>query len=204
MNKISVVIPTIWRGNNLPEFLNRLEKINRVGEVIIIDNEPDKRNMDLTIYNKVRHIEMSENIYVNPAWNLGTELAKFDTVALGQDDILLQLDFLNDIIIEDSTIIGIDESCYKSECLYAPKVVDAQSRNWGFGTFILYNKSSYHVIPNELKIWYGDDFLFKKFTNRKVIINLPMDKKVSITSDMSEFDQTKRNDETFWNSLNII
>jgi GT2 family glycosyltransferase len=204
MNKISVVIPTIWRGNNLVEFLSRLENSNRVGEVIIIDNSPSEKNIDLSIYNKVRHIKMDENIYVNPAWNLGTELAKFDIVALGQDDILLQLDFLEDIIFEDSTIIGISESCYKDDCRYDPKLIDVNVRNWGFGTFILYKKDSYHIIPNELKIWYGDDFLFKKFNNRKVINNLPMYKKVSITSDMSEFDQIKRNDETFWKSLNII
>ena len=204
MNKISVVIPTIWRGNNLAEFLSRLENSNRVGEVIIIDNSPSEKNIDLSIFTKVRHVKMDENIYVNPSWNLGTELANYDIVALGQDDILLQLDFLEDIIISDSTIIGISESCYKDDCRYEPKLIDALDRNWGFGTFILYNKKSYHTIPNELKIWYGDDFLFKKFTNRKVIINLPMYKKVSITSDMSEFDQTKRNDETFWKSLNII
>ena len=201
--KISIVIPTIWRGNNLVEFLSRLENSNRVGEVIIIDNSPSDKNIDLTIYNKVRHIKMDENIYVNPSWNLGTELATFDIVALGQDDILLQLDFLEDIIIEDSTIIGVDESCYKDDCIYDPKLIDVDVRNWGFGTFILYNKKSYHFIPNELKIWYGDDFLFKNFISRKVIINLPMYKKVSITSDMSEFNQTKINDETFWKSLNI-
>ena len=32
-------------------------------------------------------------------------------------------------------------------------------RDWGFGIVIAGNKKSYHKIPENIRIWYGDDYL---------------------------------------------
>ena len=73
-NKYSIIIPTMWRSELIHQMLPLYDRSEYVGEVIIIDNDPSKMP-DLSQFEKVRHYAMKENIYVNPAWNLGVSLA---------------------------------------------------------------------------------------------------------------------------------
>ena len=194
MEKISVIIPTIWNGNYIDDFIDRLEKINRVGEVIIIDNNPSGINVDIEKYKKVRHVKMDENIYVNPAWNLGTKIALFNIIALGQDDILFDVDFLEHIDIEIDSLVGIGIECYSSDVESDIKLNIVENRNWGYATFLMYNKDSYINIPEDLKIWCGDDFLFNNFKNKFAISGLKVETKMSMSADLPIFDDIRNRD----------
>ena len=65
---------------------------------------------------------------------------------------------------------------------------------------------SYHKIPENLRIWYGDDFLFK--TNNRlgktnyVIDDIPIFTKASATSDLEDFNEIKNIDTLMYDTFN--
>ena len=70
----SVIIPTMWRSMRLLGMLHRLYNSDDVDEIILIDNDKDSR---FSFENKkIKILEQDENIFVNPAWNLGVKEAK--------------------------------------------------------------------------------------------------------------------------------
>ena len=84
----SVIIPTMWR---VSEFLNDLRSLNEcelVGEIILINNDikmtPD--SFSIQNYSKLIEIKTPKNMYVNPAWNLGVRCAKYNKIAIKNDD----------------------------------------------------------------------------------------------------------------------
>lgn len=161
MNNISVVIPTMWVPNTFEEQLNNL--VHHVDEIIIVNNyfnnTPDwsiLKHTSIKIYNQ------EENIYVNPAWNLGVKESKNNTICLLNDDILFDytifdnIDKLNEL---NYGVIGLE--------MLAPingivNLKPINERCWGFGCMMFFNRDNYYVIPDELKILYGDDYLFNK------------------------------------------
>ncbi len=198
MSKISVVIPTMWKGEYIEQVLNNLQNLNRVDEIIIIDNSPMDINVNISIFSKVVHIKMESNIFVNPAWNLGTKLAKNEIISLMQDDVFFNTDFFETIEIEDDCLIGVSVTNYPPSNFsgefrveYNPQIVDCYKREWGYATLLMYKKSSYIEIPDDLKIWCGDDFLFEKFKKKMSIDNLPIKTRMSTTSDLPFFNDVK-------------
>ena len=70
-----------------------------------------------------------------------------------------------------------------------------KNREWGFGIVIAGHKKSYHKIPENIRIWHGDDYLVQ-MNNKKgkvnyVIDDIPIFTKMSATSDLSEFNEIK-------------
>ena len=75
----SVIIPTLWKQNTdlFKEVLVDLGSIDDVKEIILIDNDPafdsNIKQEVLNTTSKLIHLQMQENIFVNPAWNLGVK-----------------------------------------------------------------------------------------------------------------------------------
>lgn len=163
MNNISVIIPTMWIPETFEEQLNDL--VHFVDDIIIINNNVKiTPTWDILKNQTIRVFDQPENIYVNPAWNLGVEQAKNDTLCLLNDDILFNyyiLDRVEDFkhIAPDYGIIGLH---MMSKFNSSVSLIPTDVRCWGFGCMMFLDKSSYHVIPEELKILYGDDYLFDK------------------------------------------
>ena len=65
----------------------------------------------------------------------------------------------------------------------------------GFGIVIAGNKKSYHKIPENIRIWFGDDYLVQMNNEagkiNYVIDDLPIFTKMSTTSDLEEFNEIK-------------
>ena len=81
-----------------------------------------------------------------------------------------------------------------------------ETRNWGFGMLIAGHIKSYHKIPESIRIWYGDDYLFQ-MNNRNgktnyVIDDIPIYTKASSTSDLEEFDEVKNIDTLMYGKIN--
>ena len=57
------------------------------------------------------------------------------------------------------------------------------------------NKSNWIPIPDDIKIWYGDDFV-KEFNPVKkyILHNFPIDTEMSTTSDETQWDERKEMD----------
>ena len=198
--KISIVIPTMWKSNKLEILLNNLNKCDVIGEILIIDNDYESKNIDTNQYNKVIYVKMDQNIYVNPSWNLGVSKSNFEIVALLNDDIVFDVNFFNQLSVADETIIGVAEQSYKGPSDTNFRLEETDNRNWGFGCMIIFNKKYYVQIPEELKIWCGDDYLFRKFKNKSIIKGVYFDTTMSVTSDLPIFNEVKSNDEILYKS----
>ena len=59
-------------------------------------------------------------------------------------------------------------------------------------------RKSYHKIPENIRIWHGDDYLVQLNNevtkNSYVIDNVPIFTKMSVTSDLPEFEEIKNID----------
>lgn len=79
----SVIIPTLLKSELIWKLLDDLNNCPAVGEILVIDNS-GRFKSDLE---KVKRVEVPENIFVNPAWNLGVSLAQFENICLCNDDV---------------------------------------------------------------------------------------------------------------------
>ena len=209
MNKVSAIIPTLWKTK---EFTNHLVDVlikdESVGEIIIIDNDPTDFFYD---NEKVFMLKQEENLYVNPSWNLGIEECDYDKFIIFNDDIIIPYNYvsqLEGLLTEEIGLVGLDRYSIVKVTEFEDKNITfldrkielkaVETRNWGFGMAIAGHTKSYHKIPEKFRIWYGDDYLFH-MSNRigkvnYVIDDVPIFTKTSATSDLEEFDEIKNID----------
>lgn len=211
MVKYSIIIPTLWKSNRTHTLIEDLLESQYVDEIIIIDNsgteECDKLS---TIHSKLRMVSKGENIYVNPAWNWGIELAKNDLIALVNDDINFDTNVfgvIDENVLNQFGIVGMGEGNYKEQIddnngpyldVWQPGVND-----WGWGCMILLNKKNWIDIPEDIKIWYGDNIIKDINPSPKACLrNFKVETEMSTTSDEKEWDEVKKKDyENFINYL---
>jgi hypothetical protein len=188
---ISVIVPTMWKPQHMLRMLPMLDAHSLVGEIILIDNDTSKTNKEfLKTISKLNYWSFEDgNIFVNPAWNIGAKIAKYDKLFILNDDCLInlaKLDLIYDQITPENGMIGFS---FLSYCTYTIEAFDSLSQS-GFGEEISFeiidprmyptrsgmphpfygsayftHKENYHVIPEDLKIHYGD--LFNYVSNLK-------------------------------------
>ena len=198
--KYSVIIPTLWKSKRTDKLLKDLEDCIYINEIIIIDNASIYET-DRTI-GKIRMVSKGENIYVNPAWNLGIKIAKNHLVALINDDINFDTNVfgvIDEKILDTFGIVGMGEDNYKEQMdetkgpyldVWKPGVND-----WGWGCFIMLNKNNWIDIPDNIKIWYGDNIIKDINPSPKAVLrNFRVDTEMSTTSDEKEWDEIKKED----------
>lgn len=203
----SVIIPTMWKSRELEKQLPLLDASPFVGEVLLIDN--DKLRMPgwfkMVSWSKVKRYAPNENIFVNPAFNLGVQSAKFDLIALQQDDVVynpIVFDWLASFYSKDFGPIGIHEDTVK----LVPTVKDLTAPIPGNDIYIKNQQLPLHLgwailmvlhranwLPiEELKIHLGEEWIaynhLKKGIHPKVLCNFPMTALgVKTTSDLPQF-----------------
>lgn len=201
MNSLSVIIPTLLKSDYTEDLLKGLGESKTVKEIILINNSLKEIGI-LNKMPKVKIITPGKNLYVNSSWNLGVKHSSFNKIALCNDDIIFDYEKIEEIAYQISPkkgIFGIDEKSinqYESEKL---SFEVASYRNYGYGTLIFLHKSNYFFIPEEMKIWCGDDYLFyrqKKFNYK--IKGLGLKTQMSTTSGMSIFDEIKKQDQEIY------
>lgn len=196
--KYSIIIPTLWKSKRTNKLLKDLEDCIYVDEIIIIDNASIYET-DRTI-GKIRMVSKGENIYVNPAWNLGIKIAKNDLVALVNDDINFDTTIFGVItkdILSEFGIIGQSEFNYKVNNSDEPILEKwtGKVRDWGWGCLIMFDKTNWIDIPDDIKIWYGDDFIFKcNPSTKSTLKNFNIETEMSTTSDETKWDIIKKED----------
>jgi hypothetical protein len=186
---ISIIIPTLWQSDCIYETIRDFKYSQVEGaELIIIDNANSDYDEE-----GVTFVRQTENIFVNPAWNLGVSLAKNDTICLLNDDITINLKTLFNNIsrFPEYGMIGFDANRNLTQTLNVNDEIweleDATCRSLGFGCMMIMPKSHYEIISSDLKIYFGDDMLYwlnKDFFKRKVynIKNLKATGELSKTS----------------------
>jgi hypothetical protein len=209
MSKVSAIIPTLWKAKEFTDHLvDVLIEDKSVGEIIIIDNAPADFSYD---NEKVVMLRQEENLYVNPSWNLGVEEADYDKFIILNDDIIIPYNFvfeLESMLTPDKGIVGIDaasvikvDNFSSKNITFLDRKIDLKpikERSWGFGITLAGHHNSYYKIPENIRIWYGDDYLVQ-MNNKKgrvnyVIDDIPIFTMMSVTSDLEKFNEIKNID----------
>lgn len=215
----SIIIPTLQKNLKvLTMLIDELVKDSVVGEVIVIDNSLQGFEYKS---DKVRVIIPEENLFVNPSWNLGVREAKYDFVGILNDDILIPENLCSDVFsfLQNASVglVGVDtesiEVFSSDSRLKYPKscqnITYTNQENvlyigyWGIAIFA--KKSNYYEIPEDIKIWCGDNYLVKMNEdsgrqNYKIhcgkIFHIG-----SLSSKSSTYDSIKRNDVDLYSKI---
>lgn len=183
---ISVIIPTLWLIDELHTTLKELNDCELVGEIILIDNTPNKSVVKLS---KVRHILEGKNTFVNPAWNKGVAMAKYEKLLILNDDTWFDWNLIYEIekhINNSAGMIGISAENYK---LKEPKsnisIEKIDHRPLAFACAFFIHKDNWIPIPETMKIWGGDEWLFRRLKEKSLqnykLNNLKVDGRISAT-----------------------
>jgi len=179
---ISVIIPTMWRPPHLSVMLPMLDRNPLIGEIILVDNDIKKTNHKLLEkISKLRYYSFTEgNIFVNPAWNCGADVSKYDKLFFLNDDCVVNLVSLRkiyDMILPENGILGFSEHSYcnyELDCYnllasagYGSNIIIKEINpgeykkmsgmpHFYYGSAMFMHKKNYHVIPDNLKVYFGD------------------------------------------------
>lgn len=170
---ISVIIPSLFKVDRIYQTLKELSNCPSVGEIILLDNSLNEKSIEIP---KVIYFLLSENHFVNPSWNLGVKLSNYDKLCLLGDDTWFDwayLDKIDDFITEEVGCIGMSEkNFYTPDTEFSITPILPQpfkpkgQRPLGYCCGFFIHKSNWVDIPEDIKLWAGDDFLFYLKNNR--------------------------------------
>jgi hypothetical protein len=170
---ISYIIPTLWKSENIFKTIDLFCKIEDPdAELIIINNDDWEyiNNKD----SRIKIHKTPQNIYVNPSWNLGVQLAVNNKVCLVNDDILFDIKKFHYFALDSKVAaIGINNSdrCSVDLPLYQLKEIhDRNARPPGLGQLMLIEKQNWIPLPDSMKVYYGDDIIYYYHT---LILDIP-------------------------------
>jgi len=160
----SVVALTMWKCDRFQQTLRELSKHPLIGEIILIDNTSNDLKIELP---KLVHILEGKNTYINPAWNKGVSLTKYDKLLILNDDLWFDWNILNIVepyVNEEIGMLGMAEENFDNP-LSEFGLEPINHRNGGFACAFFIHKNNWINIPFEMKLWGGDDWLFVKNRN---------------------------------------
>ena len=197
----SVIVPTLRYPAGLQDLLELFSTHPRVGEIIVIDNGGAGVE---TRSDKVRVLSPDTNIYVNPAWNLGARESRHPYLVIANDDISIDPELISYGLAQLDRnrfpILGAHGSSLGRVQIEAPKTRPAPWVNLGFGTLMFLRRSNYQPIPEEMRIYGGDDWLF--FRQRRpgaTIMGFPVRTTMGTTSKQPEFSAILKEDRRRFN-----
>lgn len=212
---LTVVIPTLQKNKDiLNKLIDSLDLDNSVGEIILIDNSLEGFEH---VSEKLRVITPKRNLYVNPSWNLGVELANNKIVCLLNDDIIIPDDFCKDVVSKMSPEMGIiGMNGMRIEELpqeYALPVKEnitlepASYMDYYYGISLFFYKDNFLRIPDDIKIVYGDSWIFTRCKKAKMqnyrICGCTIYHYGSLSSGALELNSIARNDSKIYKALTI-
>lgn len=212
----SIVIPTLKKNIKvLNMLLQQLVEDDCIAEIILIDNTTNGFEYP---NEKVKVIVPKKNQYVNPAWNLGVLNSSCDYIGLVNDDLIFPKNFFVQILgyLEKNKNIGYmglepidktEENAFNDYPQERKLYFDfVEKRSLSFGSAMFFRKENYYKIPEKLKVFCGDDFLFYKalengYKNVK-ICNSGVLHLHALTSSLKSFDKIKYNDQVLYSQMN--
>ena len=193
--KVSVVIPTLWRSECTIDLVKSLLEWNQLEQLIIIDNAPQKRT-EHDCWGACVMVEQSENIFVNPAWNLGVQMATGKFLAICNDDILFNPNDLTTALLQlrKNEVIGLHEdSILNPSLIETPEVESGFILGLGWGCLMLMRRDTYTPIPRTIKVWYGDDWLVHSI-GKKSSLKIKVQGTLSVSASDKAFNPIKEED----------
>lgn len=167
---ISIIMPTLWKGEHYKKMLLLFDQHSSVGEIIIVDNDVTSTDQEIFKLKKLKYLPQKENVYVNPAWNLAVLEATCESICLYSDDVLFDIDVLDQLNLLISEEKGIftfsSDSIFVSEDqIYIAEweqknIAQSNGFHYRSGACMFMHKKSYYPIPDKYKVYYGDTHLF--------------------------------------------
>jgi len=166
----SVIIPTMWKSEILHRAIIEYKIMPEIDEIIIINNDPTFNIPTYFKDPKIKILTQTNNIYVNPSWNLGVSVSKNENIVILNDDIFIEkMGWVLGVLkkhFKNYDLLGLDlKKSNKVDRIEIESLKDEKRPN-GFGTCMVLQKKNYTNIPEEIKIWYGDDILYYTNKNR--------------------------------------
>jgi GT2 family glycosyltransferase len=181
MNDIVVIIPTMWKYKPFYDFLPDLIESYYVNEVIVINNDSINAPRELVdsiasrqfykFKTKVFQNEDGSNMGVNPAWNLGVDKSGSSIICLLNDDVIFDMRLFRKVIKffdenPDAGVVGLNPSTpeFNQRKNVSGEITfeewQPNMHTYGFGSLMFLQRKHYIPVPNGLKIYYGDNWLF--------------------------------------------
>lgn len=168
---ITVIVPTMWKANEINVMLPLLNDHPLVGEIILIDNDSAHKNQVTCSLSKVKYVSFGRNIFPVPSWNYGWENASYDKLLIINDDVLFDLaivDLMDEAISENIGTIMINSSDVHNRTpnMQVPSgaenvhIMDSARLEYKAAVIIGIHKKVYEKIPEDLLIYHNDSFLF--------------------------------------------
>ena len=196
---ITFIMPTIWKANEIYNSIDQFKKIkNKDAELIIIDNTHSDFYDDDP---RIIVVKCSNNIFVNPAWNLGVKLAKNKYICLLNDDIYFNyvtvFNNFNKFIDQNPNLgmIGFNENSRARDNNTLNNdndeliLVDTTGIvPFAYGCCLFLKKEDYIDVYEDCKIFFGDTVLMVSIVDIKrkrmyYIDNLISVGRISVSSD---------------------
>lgn len=167
-NKISVIVPTMWKFEPFLDFIAELIKQDKIGEVIIINNNVEDTPIHTVLdHPKVIVYNQESNIYVNPAWNLGVKHSRFNKLCILNDDLIFDLKLINKAhaFLEPGKLLGLSSGIVEyGQTPLTTGSIDFEfsvgQAGYGLGCLMFLCKQDWIDIPDEMKLYYGDNLIF--------------------------------------------
>ena len=157
-----------------------VRKRNPESKVIFFDNgsQPSYQSM---LSDDVHYIREEENIFVNPAWNKLFDIVDTKYITLLNNDCLpLRYDYFEHVIddMEDNNLSmtsckTVDVKKYNRRRLFfyglwdwllnfksINPIENVRRQGWLMTINMDHYRQTNYKIPNELKVWYGDDWIW--------------------------------------------
>lgn len=188
---IDVIIPTLLLTDKVifDYTLKQMIDCDVINKIIILDNTDDRRFKDdyseFFSSNKLTLIENGENIFVNPAWNLGLSLVESEYFVILNDDVLCHksiFEICDNKMKEDPAVGLLTVNTLQSQGIdyYENHIAQTSGNTPTFspnifrnrvGWFMCGRKDQWVDIPTSIKVFYGDDFIYAlaRHHKRKVL-----------------------------------
>ena len=177
----TVIIPTLYRCPSILEkTLLRLRDQNC--STHLIDNSSTNSCKRFETWRGVRISYFPANMGVNPAWNLGVAAATTPYYVILNDDCVIWNNLIETVekalehesigIVSFDTKTEINETIYDSMFINQNNPSEFKEMGPGHGVdkqgwIFAGRKSEYPVIPQTLKILFGDDWIFNHIRREK-------------------------------------
>ena len=176
---ITFIIPTIWKAEEIYKSIEQFKRLeNKKAELNIVDNtHSDFYDSDP----RITIVKCSNNIFVNPAWNIGVKLTRNKYICLLNDDIYFNyVTLFNNFekFIQQNPKLGLIGFNENARHKGSEKELNADHDDlilidttdivpFGYGCCIFINKEDYIEIYEDYKIFYGDTILIVSIVDMK-------------------------------------
>lgn len=175
---ISVIVPTMWNYEPFARFVMELVKVPAIGEVIIIDNDPQKNLLQGFTHPKLSVHAQNKNLVVNPSWNLGARLAQNEKLCFLNDDVIVDTKVfykIDEWLNEHVGAVGVrPPDPANNDLPFVDGSIDIVPHKaqtlYSFGTLFFVHKKNWIPIPESLQLGFGDNWVYDSqiMLNKKV------------------------------------